>query len=119
ARQSFAVGTHPTSVVVGDFNGDGKPDLAATLSFGNGSVSVLLNAVNGNFTGPVYTVHIDSQVLQTRLDQLSAASGGGPTNVAFEVSSQAELDTVIGAVNGLAAQNVATTIAVGLDSGSY
>jgi len=28
ARQDFAVGSRPTSVAVGDFNGDGVPDLA-------------------------------------------------------------------------------------------
>jgi len=45
----FAVGALPTSIVVGDFNGDGKPDLAITNEFGN-SVSVLLGTGNGGFT---------------------------------------------------------------------
>ncbi len=42
AKQVFTTGTWPTSVVLGDFNGDGKPDLAVANS-GSGTVSVLLN----------------------------------------------------------------------------
>ena len=42
--QNFAAGTSPESVGVGDFNGDGKPDLAvADLTNINPTVSVLLN----------------------------------------------------------------------------
>jgi hypothetical protein len=44
-REAFVVtsGTFPTDVAVGDFNGDGAPDLAVTV-FSNNTVSVLLNA---------------------------------------------------------------------------
>jgi hypothetical protein len=41
--QTFAVGRFPVSLAVADFNGDGKPDLAATNIYGTGTVSVLLN----------------------------------------------------------------------------
>jgi hypothetical protein len=43
AQQTFAVGTGPVHVAVGDLNGDGKPDLIAVNSNDN-TVSVLLNA---------------------------------------------------------------------------
>ena len=39
---SYAVGSGPGSVAVGDFNGDGKPDLAVANA-GDDTVSVLLN----------------------------------------------------------------------------
>jgi hypothetical protein len=48
AAQSFSVGSgqgigpHPDTVAVGDFNGDGKPDLAVA-NMNEGTVSILLN----------------------------------------------------------------------------
>ena len=42
AQQTFAVGKGPFSVAVGDFNGDGKPDLAIANQ-GSDTVSVLVN----------------------------------------------------------------------------
>ena len=46
-RVDFATGLFPNSVAVGDFNGDGKPDLA--LANGSGTVSVLLGNGDGTF----------------------------------------------------------------------
>ncbi|HXN45590.1 MAG TPA: VCBS repeat-containing protein [Bryobacteraceae bacterium] len=43
----FTVGTKPMSVAVGDFNGDGKPDLA--IANGDGTVTVLLGNGSGGF----------------------------------------------------------------------
>jgi uncharacterized protein (TIGR03437 family) len=45
----FAVGSYPTSVTVGDFNGDGIPDLA-TANDGGTNVTVLLGNGLGGFT---------------------------------------------------------------------
>ena len=45
---AYAVGNDPDSVAVGDFNGDGKPDLAVA-SLNDNAVSVLLNQGNGTF----------------------------------------------------------------------
>ena len=42
-KQDFATGPLPNSVAVGDFNGDGRPDLAVANE-GSNRVSVLLNA---------------------------------------------------------------------------
>ena len=44
--QSYAVGTNPTSVAVGDFNGDGKLDVAVANS-GSSNVSILLGNGDG------------------------------------------------------------------------
>src|SRR5438445_632232 len=48
ARRDFAAGRSPDSVAVGDFNGDGKLDLAVA-SFGSNLVSVLLGNGDGTF----------------------------------------------------------------------
>ena len=48
---NFAVGRAPTSVAVGDFNGDGKQDLAVTNYNSNPStLSILLGDGTGNFS---------------------------------------------------------------------
>ena len=49
----FTVGTNPESVVVGDFNGDGKLDLAVA-NFHSNSVSVLINTSGA--PAPTYTL---------------------------------------------------------------
>jgi hypothetical protein len=49
AASSPAVGSNPTSVAVGDFNGDGKLDLAVANAESN-TVSILLGDGTGNFT---------------------------------------------------------------------
>ncbi len=46
---TFAVGPNPTSVTVGDFNGDGIPDLA-TANDGSSNVTLLLGNGSGGFT---------------------------------------------------------------------
>jgi len=42
AQTTYAVGTNPAGVAIGDFNGDGHADLAVT-NYGSATVSVLLN----------------------------------------------------------------------------
>ena len=48
---NFAAGDGPVSVAVGDFNGDGDPDLAVANQFSS-DVSVLLGGAGGSFAGP-------------------------------------------------------------------
>lgn len=51
------------AITVGDFNGDGKPDIAVT-NFAAGTVSVLLNLGNGTFSGHAdYAVGTDPESL--------------------------------------------------------
>jgi hypothetical protein len=54
----FAVGTNPVAAIAGDFNGDGKPDVAV-LNKGSNNVTVLLGNGSGSFnaaTGSPFSV---------------------------------------------------------------
>ncbi len=44
----YAVGLQPEDLTIGDFNGDGKPDVA-TANFLSNTISILLNNGNGTF----------------------------------------------------------------------
>jgi hypothetical protein len=46
--QTYLAGFHPSSIAVGDFNGDGIPDLAVTDAAG-GTLSILLGKGDGSF----------------------------------------------------------------------
>jgi hypothetical protein len=58
-RKDFPIGDRPNEIVVGDFDGDGRPDLAIA-SFGG--LYVLMNAGGGNF-GPLVRTQFDVPVL--------------------------------------------------------
>lgn len=51
-RTNYDVGSQPDSVVVGDFKGDGKLDVAVANA-GDGTVSVLLGRGDGTFQSPM------------------------------------------------------------------
>ena len=50
-RTDFGAGSYPSSVAVGDFNGDGTLDLAVANA-GSNNVSVLLGNGDGTFQAP-------------------------------------------------------------------
>jgi hypothetical protein len=84
---NYPAGTAPRSVAVGDFNGDGRPDLAVA-NYDSNNVSILLAYPNGTFRPAVnYTtgVHPDGVAVgdfngDGNLDLAVAnfASAGGP-----------------------------------------
>ncbi len=89
-RLSFAVGNEPRSVAVGDFNGDGRPDLAVANSDPN-TVSVLVNTTPPGATIPSFA-----------LQQTFATTGSGRASLAVgDVNGDGKLDLAV--VNDLSA----------------
>ena len=52
-------GSRPTSVSIGDINGDGKPDLAVA-NYSSSTVSILLNTTANGATTPTFAPKVDS-----------------------------------------------------------
>ena len=92
----FAVGTQPLSVAVGDFNGDGKPDLALANSVDN-NVTVLLGNGSGGFTTPGATFAVG-------LDPWSVAvgdfNGDGKPDLAVANAGSNDVTVLLGNGSG-------------------
>jgi hypothetical protein len=73
-------GTRATSVAVGDFNGDGKPDLVLADLYNN-NVSVLLNKGSGTFGSPL-TTHLNNPSLDVHGPAVGDFFGDGKLSVA-------------------------------------
>src|ERR1700723_358186 len=99
---SVAVGTQPTGLVTGDFNGDGKIDLAVANS-GSNTVSILLGNGDGTFTaatpvavgsGPAWLVTgdfnevgiLDLAVVHSGSNTVSILLGNGDGTFTLELS---------------------------------
>src|SRR5262249_25010624 len=77
--RSFPVGTGPASVVSGDFNGDGRLDLA-TSNYASATVTALLGTGTGVFLSPVLAPSpVRSTPLVARLTGTSAPDAVGLT----------------------------------------
>ena len=89
SASSVHAGSNPTSAAVGDFNGDGKLDLAVT----NAGVSILLGNGDGAFRAPV-----------------TYATGNSPSSVAVgDFNRDGKVDLAVansGASNGVASVSV-------------
>jgi len=107
AHVDFATGPAPVAIVAGDFNGDGKPDLAVTnhvnpIDSGSpGTFSILLGNGDGTF--------------QTHTDH--AAGSGVGTLVATDFNKDGKLDLVIS--NAPTATNSAVLLMLGNGDGSF
>jgi len=88
AATGSTVGTAPSAIAIGDFNGDGKLDVATANASAN--VSVLLGTDTGSFAAAVdYTVPfgLGSHLSAADLDgdgklDLACAAGGGTAELA-------------------------------------
>ncbi len=89
AARNFATGFNPRSVAVGDFNGDGQPDLAVGNMSSN-SVSVLLNAG----TTTVVTSSVNPSVFgQSVTFTATVSSAGTPTGTVTFLDGSTSIGT--------------------------
>jgi hypothetical protein len=87
AQVTYAAGTNPSAIAVGDFNGDGVPDMAVLISASN-NFSILLGNGNGTFqTQVTYAVGGSPRGIQTAdfngdgIPDLVAADNSGAASV--------------------------------------
>ncbi|MEG4861679.1 DUF4347 domain-containing protein [Microcoleus sp. K1-B6] len=57
-KVDFIAGSRPIYISIGDFNGDGKPDLAVA-NFNSNTASILLNTTPTNATTPTFATKVD------------------------------------------------------------
>ena len=99
----FAVGSSPVSLVVGDFNGDGIPDLA-TANSGSNNVTVLLGNGSGGFTAAA----ISPLGAGTSPSSLVVRdfNGDGIEDLAIANSGSNNVTVLLGAAVGATAQTI-------------
>jgi hypothetical protein len=107
AQATFATGTGPFSVSIGDVNGDGKPDLAIA-NFNSNSVSVLLNTTAPGATTPSYAA------------QATFATGSLPRSVSIgDLNGDGKPDLAIANFNSDSVSVLLNTTAPGATAPSY
>jgi len=93
APHEYALGSAPSNVATGDFNNDGKPDIAVTKTNIGGSVAVLLGNGNGTFKPPL-TASFGF------FDDVVAADLNGDSKLDLVLSGGATVQVLIGKGDG-------------------
>ena len=125
-RTEFAVQNTPVDVAVGDFNGDGSPDIVVA-NFDSGTVSVLLNtatapgvfsfaaAANFNCGATPNSVHVADVNRDTIPDVLVANGAANTVSILINTTANAAATASFSAAVTLAANNARDVIAADLN----
>src|SRR2546429_398815 len=95
AARTFAAGQGPESVAVGDFNGDGNPDLALANE-GSANVSVLLGNGDGTFQ---VTVNYGAAMNPNSV-AVGDFNGDGKSDLVVAYSGSANVSVLLGTGTG-------------------
>jgi Ca2+-binding RTX toxin-like protein len=105
---NFLVGARPNSVIAGDFNGDGKSDLAVANSASN-SISVLLsNGFGGFSTSPNISVGANTLPISVKVGDFN---GDGKSDLAVAKIFSNNIAILLG--NGNGSFNASPNVVVG------
>jgi hypothetical protein len=103
---STGVSSSPESVAVGDFNGNGKPDVAVANN-GTHTVSILMNNGNGTFQPPVnYNVNSNP----TEIISADLNNDGKPDLIVVNSNAPGAVTVLLGNGNGTFANPVAYAV---------
>ncbi len=105
---NFAAGLAPRDIVTGDFNGDGKLDLAVAAS-GEDSVKIFLGVGNGTFT-PTFSVAVGDSPVAIVADHFDA---DGNLDLAVANYKSNNVTVLLGQGDGQFTQAPGSPVAVG------
>jgi VCBS repeat-containing protein len=113
ATPEFSVGSLPQGVVVGDFNGDGRPDFASA-NFLSNNVSIRLNCLGA---APVVTVPAAQTTAEDTTLTLSAANSN-PIGVADPALGNNPAKVILAVAHGSLTLSTTSSLAFNLGDGT-
>lgn len=104
---AFPAGPFPSALAVGDLDGDGDPDIAATNELSGGTVAILLNDGSGTFSEPISQLTLGSPTSIA----IGEFNGDGHRDLAVANASADALSILLG--NGDGTFSPATLVPTG------